>query len=169
MISAGTLHAISTELVVGMFVLSGFCFLLCMLDKGPEVKANVAHWALLGGLLATPAAIITGVLAAPGEGIENPLLANKLLLSMSAVGLAIGVLLRRRMGVVVDRLHSGMGMVSVGLILFTAGIGGEFARGETLIFFIPKETVFLFPIWVSAIILILGMVILGKSAIQHRG
>ncbi len=169
MISAGTLHVISTELVVGMFALSGICFLMCMLGKGPEVKVNVAHWALLGGLLATPAAIITGVLAAPGEGIENPLLANKLLLSMSAVGLAIGVLIRRWKGVEVDRLHSGIGMISVGMILLTAGIGGEFSRGETLIFFIPKETVFLFPIWVSAIVLILGMVLLGKSAVQHRG
>ena len=64
MISAGTLHVISTELTIGMFALSGVAFLLCLLKKGPESREAVAHWALLGGLIATPMAIISGVNAA---------------------------------------------------------------------------------------------------------
>ncbi len=168
MISAGTLHVISTELTIGMFALSGVAFLLCLLKKGPESREAVAHWALLGGLIATPMAIISGVNAAPGDGIDNPLLANKLLLSMASAGLAIGVLIRRFMGGKVDSKHAGIGMAAVGLMLVTAGMGGEFSRGETLLFFVPKETVMIFPMWASVILILLALVILGKSAVEHR-
>jgi hypothetical protein len=168
MISSGTLHVISTELTIGMFALSGVAFLLCLLKKGPESREAVAHWALLGGMIATPIAIISGVNAAPGDGIDNPLLANKLLLSMTSAGLAIGILIRRFMGDKVDARHAGIGMTAVGLMLVTAGMGGEFSRGETLLFFVPKETVMIFPTWASVILILLAVVILGKSAVEHR-
>ena len=168
MISAGTLHVISTELTIGMFALSGVAFLLCMIQKGPESREAVAHWALLGGLIATPLAIISGINASPGDGIDNPLLANKMLLSMTSAGLAIGVLLRRKMGAMVDARHAGIGMASVGLMLTTAGMGGEFSRGETLLLFVPKETVMIFPLWASILLIVLGIAILSKSAIEHR-
>jgi uncharacterized membrane protein len=168
MISAGTIHVISTELTIGMFALSGVAFLLCMIQKGPESREAVAHWALLGGLIATPLAIISGINASPGDGIDNPLLANKMLLSMTSAGLAIGVLVRRKMGAAVDTRHAGIGMASVGLMLTTAGMGGEFSRGETLLLFVPKETVMIFPLWASIVLIILGVAILSKSAIEHR-
>ena len=168
MISAGTFHVISTELTIGMFALAGVAFLLCVLGKGPTSREAVAHWALLGGLIATPLAIISGVNAVPGDGIDNPLLANKLLLSMASAGLAVGVLLRRKWGGEVDIRHASIGMISVGLMLTTAGMGGEYSRGETLLFLIPKETVMLFPMWASIILLILGMIIVGKSTVEHR-
>ena len=76
MISAGTFHVISTELTIGMFALAGVAFLLCAIKKGPSSRESVAHWALLGGLIATPFAIVSGVNAIPSEGIENPILAN---------------------------------------------------------------------------------------------
>ena len=125
MISAGTFHVIATELTVGTFALSGVAFLLCALNKGPSSKEAVAHWALLGGLIATPFAIISGVNAVSGEGIDNPMLANKLLLSMTSAGLAIGLLLRKMWGSTVDLRHSSVGMISVALMLTTAGIGGS--------------------------------------------
>ena len=168
MISAGTFHVISTELTVGMFALAGIAFLLCALQKGPESREAVAHWALLGGLIATPLAIISGVNSVSGEGIDNPMLANKMLLSMTSAGLAVGVLLRKKWGASVDLRHSSIGMVSVALMLTTAGIGGEYSRGETLLLFIPKETVLLFPVWASIAIMILGLAIVGKSTVQHR-
>jgi len=168
MISAGTIHVISTELTIGMFALSGVAFLLCMIQKGPESREAVAHWALLGGLIATPLAILSGINASPGDGIDNPLLANKMLLSMTSAGLAIGVLIRRKMGADVDTRHAGIGMASVGLMLTTAGMGGEFSRGETLLFFVPKETVMIFPVWASILLIVLGIAILSKSAIEHR-
>ena len=114
MISAGTFHVISTELTIGMFALAGVAFLLCAIQKGPISREPVAHWALLGGLIATPFAIISGVNAVPSEGIDNPILANKLLLSMTSAGLAVGILLRRKWGGEVDIRHSSIGMVSVG-------------------------------------------------------
>ena len=168
MISAGTIHVISTELTIGMFALSGVAFLLCMIQKGPESREAVAHWALLGGLIATPLAIISGINASPGDGIDNPLLANKMLLSMTSAGLAVGVLVRRKLGATVDSRHAGIGMAAVGLMLTTAGMGGEFSRGETLLLFVPKETVMIFPLWASIVLILLGIVIISKSAIEHR-
>ena len=169
MISAGTLHVIATELTIGMFALAGVAFLLCAIQKGPISRESVAHWALLGGLIATPFAIVSGVNATPSEGIENPILANKLLLSMASAGLAVGILLRRMWGGDVDIRHSSIGMISVALMLTTAGMGGEYSRGETLLLFIPKETVMLFPTWASIVLLVIGMAIIGKSAVEHRG
>jgi len=168
MISAGTIHVISTELAVGMFALAGISFLLCVIGKGPEVRESVAHWALLGGLLATPLAIISGFNAAPGDGLDSPLLANKLLLSMTATGLSLGLIIKWKRGAELDRVHAGIGMIATGLIMTTASIGGEFARGETLLFFLPKDLVFLFPKWASGIILILGLILIIKSTIEHR-
>mgnify|MGYP001156935844 FL=1 len=168
MISAGTFHVIATELTIGMFALSGVAFLLCALQKGPESRESVAHWALLGGLISTPFAIISGVNAVQGDGIDNPILANKLLLSMTSAGLAVGILLRRMWGSEVDIRHSSVGMISVALMLTTAGMGGEYSRGETLLLFIPKDTVMLFPIWASIALLVIGIAIVGKSTIQHR-
>ena len=169
MISAGTFHVIATELTIGMFALAGVAFLLCAIQKGPMSRESVAHWALLGGLIATPFAIVSGVNAIPSEGIENPILANKLLLSMASAGLAVGIVLRRMWGGDVDIRHSSIGMISVALMLATAGMGGEYSRGETLLLFIPKETVMLFPIWASTVLLVIGMAIVGKSAVEHRG
>ena len=139
-----------------------------MIKKGPESREAVAHWAMLGGLIATPLAIISGINASPGDGIDNPLLANKMLLSMTSAGLAVGVLIRRKLGAVVDSRHAGIGMAAVGLMLTTAGMGGEFSRGETLLLFVPKETVMIFPLWASIVLILLGIVILSKSAIEHR-
>ena len=169
MISAGTFHVISTELTIGMFALAGVAFLLCAIQKGPISRESVAHWALLGGLIATPFAIVSGVNAIPSEGIENPILANKLLLSMASAGLAVGILLRRMWGGAVDIRHSSIGIISVALMLATAGMGGEYSRGETLLLFIPKDTVMLFPTWASIVLLVIGMAIVGKSAVEHRG
>ena len=169
MISAGTFHVISTELTIGMFALAGVAVLLCAIKKGPSSRESVAHWALLGGLIATPFAIVSGVNAIPSEGIENPILANKLLLSKASAGLAVGILLRRKWGGEVDIRHSSIGMISVALMLATAGMGGEYSRGETLLLFIPKETVMLFPTWASIVLLVIGMAIVGKSAVEHRG
>lgn len=169
MISAGTFHVIATELTIGMFALAGVAFLLCAIQKGPISREAVAHWALLGGLIATPFAIVSGVNAIPSEGIENPILANKLLLSMASAGLAVGILLRRKWGGEVDVRHSSIGLIAVGLMLTTAGMGGEYSRGETLLLFIPKETVMLFPLWASIVLLVIGMAIVGKSAVEHRG
>ena len=144
MISSSTFHVITTELTVGMFALSGVAFLLCLIRKGPISRESVAHWALLGGLIATPFAIISGINSTPSEGITDPLLANKVLLSMTSTGIAIGVLMNRKLGADVDLKHSSLGLLSVGLMLATAGIGGEYSRGETLLFWFQRKQCFCF-------------------------
>ena len=91
MISSSTLHVVATELVVGAFALAGVAFALCLL--APMLKPSmadklhssdaVAHSAMLFGLLATPLAIWTGLASAPTGDMSSPVLANKILLSLS--------------------------------------------------------------------------------------
>ena len=64
--------------------------------------------------------------------------------------------------------HSSFGLIAVGLMLTTAGIGGEYSRGETLLFLVPKDLVLIFPMWASIILIILGITMISKSAIEHR-
>jgi hypothetical protein len=88
---------------------------------------------------------------------------------MSAIGLSIGVLWKRiKMGRQEGYLHPSLGMVATGMILLTAGMGGEYARGETLIFFLPKTMVFLFPMWASIIIMILGIALIAKAIMTAK-
>ena len=168
MISASTLHVIATELTVGMFALSGVAFLLCFIKKGPMSREAVAHWALMGGLIATPLAILSGINSTPSDSISDPLLANKVILSMSSAGIALGLLINRKRGAEVDMKHSSFGLIAVGLMLTTAGIGGEYSRGETLLFLVPKDLVLIFPMWASIILILLGITMISKSAIEHR-
>ena len=170
MISAGTLHVIATELVVGMFALAGIGYLLLVLDKKREIADIVAHCAMLGGLAALPIAILFGIYANPAEQISNQLLANKVLLSFSALGISVGVLVNRWLnkGPISGRLHPSIGMVACGMILLVASLGGMYARGESLLFFLPKDIVLIFPVWASAILLLMGLTMISKSTIEHR-
>ena len=170
MISAGTLHVITTELVVGMFALAGIGYLLLFLDKKREIADTVAHCAMLGGLTFLPLAILFGIYANPAEQISNQLLANKVLLSYSALGISVGVLINRwrNKGPMSGRLHPSIGMVACGMILLVASLGGMYARGESLLFFLPKDIVLIFPVWASAILLAMGLTMISKSAIEHR-
>ena len=131
-------------------------------------REAVAHWALMGGLIATPLAILSGINSTPSDSISDPLLANKVILSMSSAGIALGLLINRKRGAEVDMKHSSFGLIAVGLMLTTAGIGGEYSRGETLLFLVPKDLVLIFPMWASIILIILGITMISKSAIEHR-
>ncbi len=170
MISAGTFHVITTELVVGMFALAGIGYLLLIIDKKREISDTVAHYAMLGGLIFLPPTIIFGIYANPTEQISNELLANKVLLSFSALGLSLGVLVNRwrNKGPISGWLHPSIGMVSCGMILLVASLGGMYSRGESLLFFLPKDIVLIFPVWASAILLAMGLTMISKSTIDHR-
>ena len=106
MVSAATLHVVSTELAVGSFAVSGVAFLMAGLashgwffgDRHLSLADSVAHFALAFGLVAMPLTIITGIQSSPGEGIDHPVLINKMLLASASLGLALGVLLARRAG-----------------------------------------------------------------------
>ena len=103
MISSATFHVITTELVVGSFAMAGVCFLLKALqsfsvltsEKISQISDIVGHFALGFGLLATPFAILSGISSSPGSDVSSPLLVNKILLSMTAAGLAIAAIYAR--------------------------------------------------------------------------
>ena len=180
MISSGTFHVVTTELVVGAFSVAGLSFMFCTLIhlgllKRPSWSAifdHVAHFTLAFGLAAMPFAILSGLSSAPGEGLNSPILVNKMFLSMTGFGFALGCLLSRwRFGGKVwsttksTTLHGATGLAACGSILLTASAGGKFARGESLldIFNLPYEHVLLFPVMVSAIALVLGITMLVIS------
>lgn len=180
MISPETFHVVTTELVVGAFSVAGLSFTLCLLLhlgilKQPSwspVFDHVAHFTLAFGLAATPFAILSGLSSAPGEGLNSPILVNKMFLSMTGFGFALGCLITRwRLGNNVwsttksTTLHSASGLAAVGSMLLTASAGGTFARGESLldILHLPYEHVLLFPMLVSAIALLLGISMLVLS------
>ena len=103
MISSATFHVITTELVVGSFAMAGLCFLLHALCRYELIKSknmvsitdNVAHFALLFGIIATPFAIFSGISSSPGSGFSTPILVNKMFLSMTGFGLAAAALISR--------------------------------------------------------------------------
>ena len=180
MISPETFHVVSTELVVGAFSIAGLSFTLCLLlhlgilkqPSWPPVFDHVAHFTLAFGLAATPFAILSGVSSAPGEGLNSPILVNKMFLSMTGFGFALGCLITRwRLGNNVwsttksTTLHSTSGLAAVGSMLLTASAGGTFTRGESLldILHLPYENVLLFPMLVSATALLLGISMLVLS------
>jgi hypothetical protein len=180
MISSETFHVVTTELVVGAFSVSGLSFTLFLLVhfgilKQPSWKTmfdNVAHFTLAFGLAATPFAILSGLSSSPGEGLNSPILVNKMFLSMTGFGLALGCLLSRwRLGNAVwsttksAALHCASGLAACGAMLLTASAGGTFARGESLldIFHLPYEHVFLFPLFVSLTAFLLGAAMLAMG------
>ena len=126
MVSAPTLHVVSTELVVGSFATAGVAFLLAglavygwlNLRRHLKLADNVAHFALAFGLIAMPFAMKkrTGIQSSPGEGVDHPLLINKMFPGSAAIGLALGVLLTcRRLGEHVGATYgAGAGKASVG-------------------------------------------------------
>ena len=190
MISSSTFHVISTELVVGSFAMSGLCFLLYALCRYELIKIknlssitdNVAHFALMFGIIATPFAIFSGISASPGSGFSTPILVNKMFLSMTGLGLGLAALISRwKMcdSILTERkpmlIQTFSGRGASGLMLLTASAGGSFARGESLldIFSLPYDMVILMPIAISAILLMLGLAttasalwkLLGRSTV----
>ena len=83
--------------------MAGVCFLLKALqsfnvltsEKISQISDIVGHFALGFGLLATPFAILSGISSSPGSDVSSPLLVNKILLSMTAAGLAIAAIYAR--------------------------------------------------------------------------
>lgn len=173
MISSTTFHVVSTELVVGGFALAGVAFVFCMFapllppvfSSRQSAGDTVAHVALTFGLLATPFAILSGLSSAPGEALNSALLANKMLMSLSGSGLALGVLVARWRGGI-DVWHSTRTRLTQGIagagatacMLLTASAGGTFTRGESLLdwLHLPYNEVLLMPTFLSIALLFIG-------------
>ena len=192
MISSATFHVITTELVVGSFAMAGICFLVLAIqsfgvfesEKASLVTDYAGHFALGFGLLATQFAIFSGISSSPTSDLSSPLLVNKMFFSMIATGLAIAVLFTRtKAGNQLwaskpsSLIQSAAGLAASGFMLMTASSGGKFSRGESVLDFLslPVDTIFLMPTWVSAIILVAGVVsaivavinLQKPSAVEH--
>ncbi|MEL0265930.1 MAG: hypothetical protein VW945_00430, partial [Candidatus Poseidoniales archaeon] len=120
-------------------------------------------------------AIMTGIQSSPGEGVDHPVLINKMLLASAALGLALGVLLaRRNRGASIwhdpagRRWQSFGGLGAVGLVLLTASFGGTYSRGESLldVLSLPYDRVPLMPMWLSATVLVLAA---ANLVLMRRG
>ena len=180
MVSASTLHVVATELAVGSIALSGLGFVVAgasatvanIRRKELLFGDQVAHMALLFGLVALPVAIFTGIGSSPGDGINHPLLANKLSLSMTGLGLGVGVLwCRMTQGRTVwgnktsAAVQSLAGVLASVCILLTASLGGTYTRGESLLAWLPVpfDAALLMPVWASFLVLVMAIVLLIQS------
>ena len=180
MVSASTLHVVATELAIGSIALSGLGFVVAgasatvanIRRKELLFGDQVAHVALLFGLVALPIAIFTGIGSSPGDGINHPLLANKLSLSMTGLGLGVGVLwCRMTQGRTVwgnktsAAVQSLAGVLASVCILLTASLGGTYTRGESLLAWLPVsfDSALLMPVWASALVLVMAIVLLIQS------
>lgn len=174
MVSSNTFHVVATELVVGAYSLAGIAFVFCLvcpwlptsLKEKRSAGDAVAHSALMFGIIATPFAIWSGLSSAPSGDMGSPLLANKMLLSMSGLGLALGALVGRwRIGAAIwetkrsSIIQACSGAGATGLMLLTASAGGKFSRGESLLdwLHLPYNEVMLMPAYLSVILLLLGL------------
>ena len=103
---------------------------------------------------------------------------------MIATGLAIAVIYARlKIGEQIWAnkssaiTQSSAGLASSGFMLLTASAGGKFTRNESLVDLLnlPYDTIFLMPIWATAIILLIGLAttvlaVIGlrnQSTVQH--
>ena len=74
-------------------------------------------------------------------------------------------------------IQSSTGLAASGFMLLTASVGGKFTRNESLfdVLNLPFDTIFLMPVWIIAIILVIGLAttalailnLRNKSAVQH--
>ena len=169
MISSGTLHVIGTELVVGTFVLSGIAFLMLFLQKGVHSSDIVAHWALFAGLVFTPLAIFSGISASPNGPEECDAFQQILAFLRSNRSLS---------WFVVEPISEPINPYEPGSCFTWHGdcmshfdyclFRGHVLQGESLTPFLPKDVAFVFPAWASVILLIMGLILAGKSAVEHR-
>ena len=182
MISAATLHVVATEMTVGTLALAGALILLrtlISLDKGPF--SNHAYSidtgsviCAIAGLIAMPFAIITGITASPGDGLDDPLLFNKVILTFTALGIWGAWLSgRRSMGAAVwdDRglalMHGLMGLTATGLTLTVASLGGKFSRGESLLGPLVKPLEYIVSIgMIPSIIMLIASIAAFSAAIR---
>lgn len=171
MVSEGTLHNISTELSIGILALAGLCMAIQTAMIGREFRFaehldKTMLVATIAGLLSLPVTIFTGYSAMPNEEINQAVLANKLTLSMLAMGLYGAFIFNRiKLGSEIweerkpAMIHGGTGMLATGLILLTASLGGTYNRGESLLDFLPlmKNEATLLPFWASALIMMMAV------------
>ena len=145
MVAAATLHAFSTELLVGSMTFSVLATVLCfgesIMDKfGPSVLRGLdfaAYLSAIFSLCCIPLVALTG--NASGDASSSPFLVNKMLLSGLCLGLWIGVIhgryawgpelwSERKKGI----FHAVLVGLGYGTAAMLGSIGSLMTRGETV-------------------------------------
>ena len=145
MVSAATLHAFSTELLVGSMTLSVLATVLCLVESiAKKFEENIlrgldfaAYFSAIFSLCCIPIVAATG--NAAGDASSSPYLVNKMLLSGVCLGLWIGVIhgrytwgpdlwSDRRKGI----LHVVLVSLGYGTAAMLGSIGSLMTRGETV-------------------------------------
>ena len=142
MVAAATLHAFSTELLVGSMTFSVLATVLCfgesIMDKfGPSVLRGLdfaAYLSAIFSLCCIPVVALTG--NASGDASSSPFLVNKMLLSGLCLGLWIGVIHGRYawglelVGTEKGHLPCGLVGLGYGTAAMLGSIGSLMTRGE---------------------------------------
>ena len=145
MVAAATLHAFSTELLVGSMTFSVLATMLCLGESFMEkFGANVlrsldsaAYYSAIFSLCCIPIVALTG--NAAGDASSSPYLVNKMLLSGLCLGLWIGVIhgrytlgpelwQNRKMSI----FHAVLVGLGYGTAAMLGSIGSLMTRGETV-------------------------------------
>ena len=145
MVAAATLHAFSTELLVGSMTFSVLATMLCLgesiMEKvGPSILRGLdsaAYYSAIFSLCCIPIVALTG--NAAGDAASSPYLVNKMLLSGLCLGLWIGVIhgrytwgpdlwQNRKMGI----FHAVLVCLGYGTAAMLGSIGSLMTRGETV-------------------------------------
>tara|TARA_B100000700_G_C15014359_1_gene842556 strand:+ start:667 stop:1245 length:579 start_codon:yes stop_codon:yes gene_type:complete len=145
MVAAATLHAFSTELLVGSMTFSVLATMLCLgesiMEKvGPSILRGLdsaAYYSAIFSLCCIPIVALTG--NAAGDVASSPYLVNKMLLSGLCLGLWIGVIhgrytwgpdlwQNRKMGI----FHAVLVGLGYGTAAMLGSIGSLMTRGETV-------------------------------------
>ena len=145
MIAAATLHAFSTEMLVGSMTFSVVATVLCLVESmfekvGERAQRGLDHaayFAAIFSLCCIPIVAITGNSA--GDASSSPILVNKMLLSGLCLGLWIGVVLGRRNWGPEMWSNRKMGFVHTSIVCagyttaaMLGSIGSVMTRGETV-------------------------------------
>ena len=149
MVSAGTLHVVSTELTVGAFAMAGLAFLLAGLSshgllglqRHLNLMDHVAHFALAFGLLRDADGRPHGHPSQPWRGYRPSTADQQNVARFGLVWFGLWCVAQppHTHGVTLwddtwgSRWQAMGGMAASGLILATASIGGTFSRGESLL------------------------------------
>ncbi len=145
MVAAATLHAFSTELLVGSMTFSVLATMLCLgesiMEKvGPSILRGLdsaAYYSDIFSICCIPIVALTG--NAAGDAASSPYLVNKMLLSGICLGLWIGVIhgrytwgpdlwQNRKMGI----FHAALVGLGYGTAAMLGSIGSLMTRGETV-------------------------------------
>ena len=194
MVSAGTLHVVHTELVVGILSLAAMSLvLLCIIRLSSNIpfvnsnqkerlaKAfdNTQMVSAVFGLVFIPIAMISGILASDGQATTDPILVNKIILSSICIGAWLAfVIARFRHGDLVWQTkgmaiaHTVNGLFAYFITTLVATLGGKYSRGESLYDFLPFslgiDEALIAPSWFNIVLIIVGLISIAILFILPR-